>query len=333
MTGDLFGRLYRAMSFGESHGEGLGVVVEGMPSGVSFNEKILKDFLERRRPGGELVSSRKEPDLPKILSGVFEGKFLGTPVSCIFENKDAKSEDYKNLPERRGHADGALTEKYTHTDPRGGGRSSGRETLARVAAGAFAKMALTEIAPEMKVRALTKSIYNISDDVLGEDAYFGLKATSLGFVSEKAHGQAVKLLTAAKVEGESYGGVVELRVHCPLKSLGQPVFGKIKADLAAAMLSLGAVKSFSIGDQVDLANTKGTDFHAMPISVYGGVQGGLTSGDTIKFFCEVKPTSSILDVSKKGRHDPCIVPRLLVVMESMVWMVLMDLWLQRKTEL
>jgi len=333
MTGDLFGRLFRAMSFGESHGVGLGVTVEGVPSGTVFNEAVLMDFLSRRKPGGALVSSRKETDLPKILSGVFESKFLGTPVTCVFENKDARSSDYKGLEVRRGHADSALLQKYAHVDPRGGGRSSGRETVARVAAGAFAKMALSQEFPDMKVRALTKSIYNIKEDVMGDDAFFGMKSTELGFVSELAHQSAEKLLTDAKKEGESYGGTFEVRVLNPARSLGQPVFGKAKADFAAAMLSLGAVKSFSLGDEVDLKIVKGTDFHKSPKSIYGGVQGGLTSGDTISFHCDVKPTSSILDVSKKGRHDPCIVPRLLVVAESMVWMVLMDLWLQRKTEL
>jgi len=333
MTGNLFGSLYRVMSFGESHGAGLGVVVEGLPSGLNFDEKVLNDFLSRRKPGGALVSSRKEPDLSKILSGVFENKFLGTPVTCVFENKDAKSEDYKDLPERRGHADSAWSDKYKHLDPRGGGRSSGRETVSRVAAGAFAKMALSQSFPEMKVRALASSIYNIQDEHLADEAYFSMQSSDLGFVSEVQHEKAVSLLTKAQKDGESYGGVVELRVQSPIKSLGQPVFGKFKADLASAMLSLGAVKSFSIGDQVDLSQVKGTDFHSLPKSVYGGIQGGLTSGDTIKFFCEIKPTSSILDVSKKGRHDPCIVPRLLVVIESMVWMVLMDHWLQRKTEI
>jgi len=332
MTGDLFGRLFRAMTFGESHGAGLGVVVEGMPSGLAYDEALLLDFLKRRKPGGDLVSSRQEPDLPKILSGVFEGKFLGTPVGCVFENKDARSQDYANLAARRGHADSALLKKYPHTDPRGGGRSSGRETISRVVAGAFAKMALKSEFPDMEVRALTKSIYNIEEETLADDAFFGLKASSLGFVTEGLHLNTAKLLKEAKTAGESYGGRVELRVKNPIKSLGQPVFGKVKASLASAMLSLGAVKSFSLGDEVDLKSLKGTEFHHMPQSVYGGVQGGLTSGETIKVFCEVKPTSSILDVSKKGRHDPCIVPRLLVVMESMVWMVLMDLWLQRKAE-
>lgn len=333
MTGNLFGRFFRTMSFGESHGHALGVTVEGMPSGLKFDEAVLKDFLNRRKPGGDLVSSRKEPDLPNIVSGVFEEKFLGTPVTCIFENKDARSEDYKNLETRRGHADSAWSTKYSHVDSRGGGRSSGRETVARVAAGAFAKMALRHSFPKMKVRALTRSIFDIKEDSLSDENFFSLKASELGFVSEKKHDKAVRLLTAAKAEGESYGGVVELRVESPIKSLGQPVFGKIKSDLASAMLSLGAVKSFSIGDPVDLSQSKGTDFHSSAKSIYGGVQGGLTTGDTIKFFCEIKPTSSILDVSKKGRHDPCIVPRLLVVVESMVWMVLMDHWLQRKIEI
>ena len=199
-------------------------------------------------------------------------------------------------------------------------------------AGAFAKMALQEKFPNLEVRALTKSIFNIEVSKASDEDFFEHPVTGLGFLNQAQYEKAAQLLTSAKQDGESYGGVVEVRVKNPVKSLGQPVFGKFKAHLASAILSLGAVKSFSLGDEVDLKSSSGTEFHSKERSVYGGVSGGLTTGDTIKFFCDVKPTSSILDVSKKGRHDPCIVPRLLVVIESMVWMVLMDLYLQRKVE-
>lgn len=332
MVGNQFGHLYRVTGFGESHGEGLGVVIEGLPSGLKYDETVLLDFLGRRRPGGDLVSARKEKDFPKILSGVFEGKVLGTPLSCVFENTDARSEDYKNLNLRRGHADQVWQEKFKHIDPRGGGRSSGRETLSRVVAGAFAKMALSEVCPGMNVRARASSVYNIKQKAKNDKDFFTENLESTGFEASAEHERTVELLKSAKEEGQSYGGSIELRISNPIKSLGQPAFGKIKSKLAEAALSLGAVKSFSLGEQVDFSSCTGTDFHKMDAAVYGGVSGGISTGETIKFFCEIKPTSSILDVAKKGRHDPCIVPRVLVVLESMVWMVLMDLWLQRKAE-
>lgn len=328
-----YGDLFKVTSFGESHGEGLGVVIDGLPPGISFDEAILNDFLSRRSPGGALVSSRKEPDTPEILSGVFEGKTLGSPVSCIFKNKDARSADYKGLKERRGHADSVWKAKYDHVDPRGGGRGSGRETVSRVFAGAFAKMALIKDFPDLNVKAITSSIFNFKDDKYSDKGFFEAPKTNLGFLSETVSNLAAEHILKAKTEGESFGGRVEVRIKNPITSLGQPVYGKVKSKLAEAALSIGAVKSFSIGEEVDFSTCGGREFHSMSESVYGGVLGGITNGDTIQFFIEVKPTSSILDVAKVGRHDPCIIPRLLVVLESMVWIVLMDLWLYRKTEI
>ncbi len=328
-----YGYLFKMTSFGESHGKGLGVVIDGMPSGVLVDEGIFIDFLKRRRPGGEFVSSRKELDEPQILSGVVEGKTLGTPISCIFKNIDARSKDYKNLEPRRGHGDVVWTEKYEHVDLRGGGRSSGRETLARVVAGAFGKMALITEFPDMEVKAVTRSIFNFKDDKYLDQDFFKIHKTNLGFLSEEISIKAGKSLLKAKKEGQSYGGRVEVRVKNPVPSLGQPIYGKIKSKLAEAVLSIGAVKSFSLGDDVDFSTCGGREFHVMPKSVYGGVLGGITTGDTIQFFVDIKPTSSILNVAKLGRHDPCLVPRVLVVLESMVWVVLMDLWLQRKAEM
>ncbi len=328
-----YGRLFKMTSFGESHGEGLGVVIDGMPSGIDFNESILSDFLARRRPGGELVSSRKELDAPQILSGVVDGKTLGTPISCIFKNVDARSKDYQDLESRRGHADATWKEKYENVDLRGGGRSSGRETLARVVAGAFAKMAIIEEFPDLDVKAVTQSIFKFEDNRYTDEIFFKTPKTQLGFLSSELSGAVAESILKAKAEGESFGGKIEVRVKNPVASLGQPVFGKIKSKLAEAVMSVGAVKSFSLGDDVDFTKVAGKEFHSMDSAVYGGVLGGITTGETLQFFAEVKPTSSILDVAKVGRHDPCIVPRVLVVLESMVWVVLMDMWLQRKSEL
>ncbi len=328
-----YGHLFKMTSFGESHGKGLGVVIDGMPSGVLVDEEIFIDFLNRRRPGGELMSLRKELDEPEILSGIMEGKTLGTPISCVFKNVDVRSKDYKNLKARRGHADAVWTKKYEHVDLRGGGRSSGRETLARVVAGAFAKMALIKEFPDIQVKAVTRSIFKFKDDKYSDQDFFKIDKTNLGFLSKKVSIKTSKNLLKAKEEGQSYGGRVEVRVKNPVPSLGQPIYGKIKSKLAEAVLSIGAVKSFSLGDDVDFSIYGGQEFHCMPKSIYGGVLGGITTGDTIQFFVDIKPSSSILNVAKSGRHDPCIVPRVLVVLESMVWMVLMDLWLQRKVEI
>lgn len=172
MSGNTFGKLYQVTTFGESHGEALGVVLDGLPSGLDFDPQVLEDFLSRRRPGGNLVSSRQEGDRPEILSGLYKGKTLGTPLACLFRNQDARSEDYQDLKPRRGHADQVWLQKFAHVDRRGGGRSSGRETVSRVVAGAFAKMALNSVAPEMEVRAKTASLYKISESLQTDQEFF-----------------------------------------------------------------------------------------------------------------------------------------------------------------
>lgn len=325
-----FGNLFRLTTFGESHGKALGFVLDGLPPGVVFEEETLRDFLERRRPGGELVSARKETDLPEVLSGFYENKSLGTPVACIFKNKDQKSEDYKDLKPRRGHADKVWLDKYGIQDPRGGGRSSGRETVSRVGGAAFAKMFFNQFYPDVKIKAFTKSIGPIKQKSFDDDFIQSSQNQGLGFIDQLSFKEAEVLLKKAKEDGESYGGEVEVKVFNPPSGLGEPVFKKIKSKMAEAILSVGAVKSFSLGEDVNLSLVKGSEFHAMKASVYGGVQGGITTGDTMTFTAEVKPTSSILDVAKKGRHDPCIVPRALVVIEAMTYLVLIDLVLNNQ---
>jgi len=321
-----YGDLFRLTTFGESHGKAMGFILDGLPSGVTYDEAVLLDLLARRRPGGAYVSGRKEQDSPELLSGFYEGKSLGTPVACIFKNTNQKSEDYKDLKPRRGHADLAWKSKYGHSDPRGGGRSSGRETLSRVGAAAFAKMFFTQNYPELKVLVSTHSIGPIKDG----DSKGSTKLLELGFLNTDSNEEAKALLKKAKAEGESYGGTISVQIVNPIKNLGEPVFKKTKSKLAEAVLSIGAVKSFSLGTDVDLSTCKGTEFHSMNEEVYGGLSGGITNGQKISFYADVKPTSSILDVAKKGRHDPCIVPRALAVVEAMVYLVLMDLYLSNK---
>ena len=327
-----FGHLFRLTTFGESHGKALGFILDGLPPGVKFEEKTLLDFLIRRRPGGDLVSSRKEEDQPEILSGFYENESLGTPIACVFKNQDQRPKDYENSKFRRGHADEVWLKKYKISDPRGGGRSSGRETLCRVGGGAFAKMYFNQFYPTMKVKAFTKSIGPVEQNFLEEKEIFNQAHEGLGFLEASCFKSASSLLKTAKSQGESYGGQVELRVFNPPVGLGEPVFKKMKSSLAEAILSIGAVKSFSLGQEVDMKSTQGSLFHdsLSDHSVYGGIQGGISTGQTISFCAEIKPTSSILDEAKKGRHDPCIVPRALVVIEAMTYLVLMDLFLHNK---
>lgn len=331
-----FGDLFRLTTFGESHGAALGFVLDGMPPGVPYNEDVLFEMLERRRPGKKLTSARSEGDKPQILSGVYEGLTLGTPIACVFKNTNAKSEDYKNLAPRRGHADKVWADKFGHSDLRGGGRSSGRETVARVGGAAFSKMMFTKTAPGFMVKAVAKNIGPIENPTLEDEAFFSTPINEVGFFKNKSGKSQItrveELLTSAKADGQSYGGSIEVRVKNPPPSLGEPTFKKLKAKLAEAVMGVGAVKSFSLGDEVDLKTCTGSEFHSMNKSVYGGISGGISTGETIKFFCEIKPTSSILDVAKKGRHDPCILPRALVVIEAMVYLVMADLYLNNKIQ-
>lgn len=324
MSANSFGHIFKMTSFGESHGDSMGVVIEGVPSGLKVDLNLLHQFLERRRPGqSEVVTSRNEDDLPKVLSGVFEGKTLGTPIAITIKNKDQKSEDYKNLPERKGHADKTWKQKYNHSDPRGGGRSSGRETVSRVIAGAFAKMLCLELLKNIKVEAMTQKMGPIEDLEL-----MGGLPTQTGFSDNDLNEEAMEMLLEAKADGKSYGGIAFCRLSGVKSGLGQPVFKKLKAELASAIMSIGAVNGFEIGDGFEASYKEGSEYHSKNRGQYGGVQGGISTGDDITFRVSFKPTSSVLNVAKQGRHDPCIIPRALVVIESMVWMVLADhlLW-------
>jgi chorismate synthase len=332
MSANSFGSRFVVTTFGESHGPALGVVVDGCPANVSFDYDLLKKELERRRPGGELVSQRKEEDLPEVLSGVFEGKTLGTPIAIIIKNKDQKSQDYeqiKNNP-RAGHADDVWQTKFGHRDHRGGGRSSGRETAARVIAGAIAKMFCKHVAPEMQLLAYAHQIgaYTLSDLERSQVWEQEVDQFTARFPSSQ-HERVRELLVTAQAQGESYGGVAEIRVKGAPAGLGQPVFHKLKSDLAQAYMSIGATSGVELGAGTTAPETRGTEFHQSSQSEnYGGVCGGISTGEEIALKVHFKPTSSILDVAKKGRHDPCIVTRAIPVVEAMTWLVLADhlLW-------
>ncbi len=343
MSANTFGTRFQIHTFGESHGTALGCVVDGCPSNLPFDMGLLKTELERRRPGhhglqtGEVVSQRNEADEPEILSGVFEGKTLGTPIAMIVRNQDARSQDYQQIANspRAGHADDVWQMKFGHRDPRGGGRSSGRETVARVMGGAIAKMILRQQAPELRILGFSTQIGPLTLTEEEKKSFIQAAHTEAypqdGFFARfpSTRDQEVRdLLKSAQASGESYGAKVEIRVQKMVPGLGQPVFHKLKSDLAAALMSVGAVAGFQLGEGSPESET-GTQFHQHAESAnYGGIRGGISTGEDLILQVTLKPTSSILDVAKKGRHDPCIATRAIPVLESMVALVLVDhlLW-------
>ncbi len=352
-----FGSRFVVTSFGESHGPGLGVIIDGCPAGVNVDLELLLSDLKRRRPGrhgkvASVVSDREEEDQPEILSGVFEGKTLGTPIAVLVRNRDQRSEDYREVKAkaRPGHADDMWREKFGHSDHRGGGRSSGRETLARVIAGSFAKMLLRQIKPDINILGFVREVGPLSlsrEDLSSLDAGIqqgrwtsaDVDAFTARIPSVETSQAVEQLLLEAKAEGKSYGGVAELWVQAPPAYLGQPVFHKLKSELAAAMLSVGATSAFELGSGFAAASAEGSAFHnqsggdnQLLQDQYGGIRGGIGTGETIRFSVAFKPTATVLDVAKKGRHDPCIVPRAVPVLEAMTALVLADHVLWSRTD-
>jgi chorismate synthase len=340
LSANSFGNLFKVTSFGESHGVALGAVIEGCPAGLEVDLEFLHAEMNRRRPGfhGDptqaVTSARVEKDQVEILSGVFEGKTLGTPIAMIVRNEDQRSRDYDQIKQlaRSGHADDVWKAKFGHSDHRGGGRSSGRETVSRVMAGAVAKMLIKKLSPELQLRSYVSGIGEIavspSEVENFQSGSESCEAHLLRMPSSK-NKDALELLKKAQVIGESFGGEVSTLVQGAPAGLGQPVFHKLKADLAQAMLSIGATSGFEIGDGFLASEKLGTKFHTDSKSrVYGGLRGGISTGENIFFKVSFKPTSSILDVAKRGRHDPCIVIRATPVVEAMTALVLADhlLW-------
>ncbi len=307
-----FGTFFRIHSFGESHGVALGAIVDGCPAGVTFDAAFLQSELDRRKPGSSSsVSARSEADHCEVLSGVFEGKTLGTPICLMVRNFDARPQDYQKIAisPRPGHADDVWKEKFGHSDPRGGGRSSGRETVARVMGGAIAKMAMRAVVPELRFESFSAEI-----------GPFQLTA------GDQKKEEVAAALAKVREQGNSWGGIAEIRLTGVPKGLGQPVFHKLKADLAAALMGVGAVSAVEFGQGLHRPERDGISFHQSESGsdVYGGVRGGISTGDPIVVRAHVKPTSSILDVAKQGRHDPCVLIRALPVLESMVALVMVD---------
>ena len=352
MTGNTFGTLFRVTTFGESHGKAIGCVIDGCPSNMPLSEADIQVELDRRRPGqSQVTTARKESDRVEILSGVFEGKTLGTPIALLIRNEDAHSKDYDVLKQvfRPGHADFAYLKKFGHIDHRGGGRSSGRETAARVAAGAVAKKLLA--LQGIQVIGFTRAVADIEAQVTDLAAIESNPVRCPDPVAAKRMEEAILV---AKAAGDSLGGVVEIRVKgCPV-GLGEPVFGKLDAELAKALMSLPAVKGFEVGAGFAATCLKGSENNdsyatskdGKPVPATnraGGILGGISSGEDLVMRLAVKPPSSIAlpqktvdhqgretEIAIQGRHDPCLCPRVVPVAEAMAALVLIDLFLQQK---
>ena len=347
MAGSTYGTIFKITTWGESHGKALGVVIDGCPAGLALSEEDIQRYLNRRKPGSSSITTpRKEDDAVEILSGVFEGRTTGTPISMIVRNTSQISRDYSAISEcyRPGHADYTFDEKYGFRDYRGGGRSSGRETIGRVAAGAVACKILEQLG--VKVTAYTRAIGPVTID----NARFDRSAilhTVTAMPDRDADEKAIAFLNEARSNYDSVGGIMECMVEGLPTGIGDPVFEKLDANLAKAIMSIGAVKAVEIGDGTLVSSRLGSENNdsfricngqvTKATNHAGGILGGISDGDTIIVRAHVKPTPSIfqtqetinraheeIDIQIKGRHDPIIVPRAVVVMECMTALTVLD---------
>jgi len=349
MSGNSIGVLFRVTTWGESHGKALGAVVDGCPPNIDLTEAAIQEELDRRRPGkGSSTSPRQEVDLVEILSGTFEGKTTGTPISLLIRNKDCDSAAYEELRNifRPGHGDLTYEKKYGIRDHRGGGRAAGRETVARVAAGAIAKKVIARSGIE--VLAYTQELGGIAVQAI---SLTEIGKNSLSCPDQKAADQMEKRLAQARKEGESLGGIVAILVKgCP-PGLGEPVFDKIDADLAKALMSIGTVKGVEIGAGFQAARMTGSESNdpitpeGFATNHAGGILAGITNGDEITIRVACKPIPSIektqqtidrlgkpATISIRGRHDVSVIPRIIAVCEAMVAICLADHLLRQQAQ-
>jgi chorismate synthase len=355
--GNTFGQLFRVTTFGESHGGRIGVVIDGCPPRVEISESDIQKELDRRRPGqSKLTTQRKEEDRCEILSGVFEGKTLGTPIAIVVRNRDARPEDYIEIAGkfRPSHADYTYEAKYGIRNWQGGGRASARETIGRVAAGAVAKKILSTLYPDFEIVAYVAQIHDIVAKI--DRSTVKMKDVEKNIVRCPDAGAAkrmISLIEQVRDEGDSIGGVIECVGHGVAPGLGEPVFDKLEADLAKAMLSLPATKGFEIGSGFAATRMRGSQ-HNDPFEMRGGkirtttnnsggVQGGISNGEDIYFRVAFKPPSTIAlqqktvtsskqegELAARGRHDPCVLPRAVPIVEAMTALVLCDHALRHK---
>ena len=353
--GNTFGNLFKLTSFGESHGSMIGGIIEGCPAGLEINKGLIQKDLDRRKPGQSKVTSpRKEDDKVQLLSGIFEGKSTGTPIGFLIPNINSKSQDYSNIKDvfRPSHADYTYEEKYGLRDYRGGGRSSARETACRVVAGSIAKQLLNNYG--IKISAYVSSIGNIFADEKNMDLNKDYDSNIVRCPDNDASEKMINLITDLKSKGNTVGGQIKCIINGVKPGLGQPVFDKLHADLGKAMLSINAVKGFEYGAGFSGSKMTGSVHNdefivengnvSTKTNNSGGIQGGISNGEEIYFKVAFKPVATIMskqnsidkeknnvELSVNGRHDPCVVPRAVPIVESMAAIVLADHLLRNRT--
>lgn len=355
MAGNSFGTLFRITTFGESHGPSIGVVIDGCPPGIKLDLKFIQRELDRRKPGqSKITTQRKEDDTVEFVSGVFEGKTTGTPLTGIIQNKTQRSKDYDHIKDkfRPSHADFTYNEKYGHRDFRGGGRSSARETAARVVAGAVAKLVLAQ--EGIQVNAYVSGVGEISTSKSYQD--LNLKKTYDSIVrcpDTAVAKKMIKAIESVRKQGDTIGGTISAVISgCPV-GLGEPVFDKLHADLAKAIMSINAVKGFEYGSGFEGTTMKGSQHNDLFVKKgkkiltqtnhSGGIQGGISNGMDIYFTAAFKPVATIMKKQKsvdkkgkavevvgKGRHDPCVLPRAVSIVEAMAALTICDHLLRSK---
>ena len=350
MAGNSFGNLFKVTTFGESHGQAIGGVIDGCPAGVNIDVEAIQNDLNRRKPGqSEIVTQRKEPDTVNFLSGIFEGKTTGTPIGFIIENANQKSKDYTHIKDvyRPSHADFTYDKKYGNRDYRGGGRSSARETACRVVAGAVAKQLLQAV----KINAFTSSVGDISIDKPYQELDFNTIESNIVRCPDAAIAEKmISKIKEIRKQGDTIGGTVTCVLQNVPVGLGEPVFDKLHAELGKAMLSINAVKGFEYGSGFCGTAMKGSEHNDLfnedgstKTNLSGGIQGGISNGMDIYFRVAFKPVATIMqkqqtldskgnivEMQGKGRHDPCVVPRAVPIVEAMAAMVIADYWLLNK---
>jgi chorismate synthase len=327
MGGNSFGKIFSITTFGESHGEALGVIIDGMAPGLTISIEDLHQELKRRAPGQHKVhTSRSEEDLPEILSGVFNNITLGTPITVIVRNKAQRSQDYDSMKNsyRPGHADRTTEQKYGIRDHRGGGRASGRETLARVIGGYFAGL----IIPKINFYAYISQLGHLKLQELPKN--HSIDRGEINIPDKNLTQLAITYLSECKERGESAGGHINLSITGVPPGLGEPVFDKLKADLSKAMLSIPACIGFQVGDAFDLCLQPGSTISEQSKNFHG-IEGGISNGEEIFIKLAFKPPSTIGKKALEGRHDPCILPRVVPVVEAMAKIVIADHFLRQNS--
>ncbi|MEK6783791.1 MAG: chorismate synthase [Bacteroidota bacterium] len=352
---NIYGTLFRISTFGESHGPAIGVIIDGCPAGLAIDERFIQSELDRRKPGqSKITTQRKEEDAFKILSGVFEGKSTGTPIAIVIENQDQRSKDYSHIADtfRPSHADYTYEAKYGNRDYRGGGRSSARETAARVAAGAIAKLFLKKLGVE--VNAFVSQVGELKAPHYSKLDLSKTEDTIVRCPDPATAEKMIALIDQIRLERDTIGGMVTCVIKNTPVGLGEPVFDKLHAELGKAMLSINAVKGFEYGSGFDGIKLRGSQHNdefyndggriRTKTNHSGGIQGGISNGEDIYFNVAFKPVATIMQdqqsvdkegkettVSGKGRHDPCVVPRAVPIVEAMAALVLVDFVLRGRT--